>query len=196
MNIEYNDFIGTYKDVFEDGFCEHIIAEFERIRATGAGWTRQEAEPATRLEKADKALNILNHATELFNDRRIEDVFFSGLQKCFESYRETFAQLKHVNVVANYMKVQKTSPAEGYHVWHSERAHGRDRERVLVYSLYLNSLEEKDGGETEFLYQKTRISPKKNTLIIWPADFTHVHRGNPPLGETDKYIVTGWFYYE
>jgi Rps23 Pro-64 3,4-dihydroxylase Tpa1-like proline 4-hydroxylase len=196
MNIEYNDFIGTYKDVFEDGFCEHIIAEFERIRATGAGWTRQESEPATRLEKADKALNILNHATELFNNSRIEDVFFSGLQKCFESYRETFSQLKHVNVVANYMKVQKTSPAEGYHVWHSERAHGRDRERVLVYSLYLNDLPEKDGGETEFLYQKLRVKPEKNKLIIWPADFTHVHRGNPPLGETDKYIVTGWFYYE
>jgi len=196
MKNTYNDFIATYEDVYPEGFCEYVIAEFERIKVTGAGWTRQESEPSTRLEKADKALNILNHATTMFNDTTMESVFFSGLQKCFESYAETFAQLKNVKVNATYMKVQKTSPAEGYHVWHSERAHGRDRDRVIVYSLYLNDLPEQDGGETEFLYQKLRVKPKKNTVIIWPADYTHVHRGNPPLGNTDKYIATGWFYYE
>ena len=36
-----------------------------------------------------------------------------------------------------------------------------------------------------------RVKPKQGTLVIWPAAFTHTHRGNPPLSN-DKYIVTGW----
>jgi hypothetical protein len=49
----------------------------------------------------------------------------------------------------------------------------------------------KEGGETEFLYYKKRINPIEGRLVIWPAGFTHTHRGNPPLSN-DKYIITGW----
>jgi hypothetical protein len=48
-----------------------------------------------------------------------------------------------------------------------------------------------EGGETEFLYQHMRVKPEQGTLVIWPAAFTHTHRGNPPLSN-EKYIVTGW----
>ena len=68
----------------------------------------------------------------------------------------------------------------------------KSRDRICSFILYLNDLEE--GGETEFLYQSKRIKPIKNRLIIWPASYTHVHRGNPPLSGT-KYIITGWVEY-
>jgi len=55
--------------------------------------------------------------------------------------------------------------------------------------LYLNDVEE--GGETEFLYVKRRVSAKKGRFVLWPAGFTHTHRGNPPLSG-EKYIMTGW----
>jgi len=61
--------------------------------------------------------------------------------------------------------------------------------RLLTRMVYLNDVEE--GGETEFLYQSMRVKPKQGTLVIWPAAFTHTHRGNPPLSNS-KYIVTGW----
>jgi hypothetical protein len=61
--------------------------------------------------------------------------------------------------------------------------------RVLVYSIYLNTVE--DGGETEFLYQSQRVKPVKGRIVIWPAGFPYVHRGNPPLSG-EKYIVTSW----
>ena len=48
-----------------------------------------------------------------------------------------------------------------------------------------------EGGETEFLYQHKRIKPEKGKLIIWPANFPFVHRGNPPLNQ-EKYILTSW----
>ena len=94
------------------------------------------------------------------------------------------------------MKMQRTDSGGGYHIWHSEQSGGKHAERVLVYSLYLNDISETDGGETEFLYQRLRIRPEKNMMVLWPAAFTHAHRGNTVLGDESKYIVTGWFYYD
>ena len=42
-----------------------------------------------------------------------------------------------------------------------------------------------------FLYQSKRFQPKRGQFLIWPAGFTHVHRGNPPLSG-EKYISTSW----
>tara|TARA_B100001996_G_C18464254_1_gene517342 strand:- start:69 stop:689 length:621 start_codon:yes stop_codon:yes gene_type:complete len=88
------------------------------------------------------------------------------------------------------MNLQKTEPLEGYHHFHAENTAYSPRFRILAWMIYLNDVEE--GGETEFLYQQLKIKPKANTTVIWPAGFTHLHRGNPPISET-KYILTGWF---
>jgi len=90
------------------------------------------------------------------------------------------------------MKLQRTRPGEAYHVWHCEADSIERRDRLIVFQLYLTDI--KDGGETEFVYQKTRFNPIKDRLLIWPSSWTHVHRGNMPLKE-DKYIVTGWLEY-
>ena len=50
----------------------------------------------------------------------------------------------------------------------------------------------KKGGETEFLHQSLRIEPIVGRTLIWPAGFTHVHRGNPPL-DGEKMYIDGWF---
>ncbi|MAL47069.1 MAG: hypothetical protein CME98_24100 [Hyphomonas sp.] len=88
------------------------------------------------------------------------------------------------------MKLQKTLPGEGYHVWHVEHNERYDTlPRVLVWSVYLNDVEE--GGETEFLHFSKRVKPKAGRIVIWPAGFPYLHRGNPPLcGE--KYLLTSW----
>jgi len=87
------------------------------------------------------------------------------------------------------VKIQRTRPTEGYHVWHFEDATRAHSNRILTFMVYLNDIE--DGGETEFLYLSKRVKPVAGRVLIWPAGFTHTHRGNPPLKDT-KYIITGW----
>ena len=88
------------------------------------------------------------------------------------------------------VKIQKTLPTEGYHVWHIEHNKGFEMEsRAFVYSIYLNDV--KDGGETEFLHFSKRVKPKKGRIVIWPAAFPYLHRGNPPLSGK-KYLLTSW----
>lgn len=192
------DFIKMYHGVYPEGYCQHLINEFERLTQSGAGSNRLNSEGAARHVKDDMqlGLNMGVHTVAPFEDKAAVEMFFDGLQHCYEDYAERFSVLKNGCIRATHMKMQRTDPGGGYHVWHGEQDNGNRAERVLVYMLYLNSLGDGDGGETEFLYQRKRINPEANTMLLWPATFTHAHRGNPVLGDRSKYIVTGWFYYE
>jgi hypothetical protein len=193
---QYTDFIGMYQNVFPDGFCSHAISEFERILSSGSCGNRQDSEGAKKTLKQDYHyfLNMRNHVMSPFNNCQFMEIFWTGLQNCFDEYCDEYDSLRDLNLKCSSVKMQKTDPGAGYHIWHSEQGNGAESARCLVYSAYLNDID--DAGETEFLYQKLRIAPKENSIIIWPAAFTHTHRGNVVHGNKSKYIITGWFYLE
>ncbi|MGD8810950.1 MAG: 2OG-Fe(II) oxygenase, partial [Gammaproteobacteria bacterium] len=89
------------------------------------------------------------------------------------------------------VKLQKTPPRGGYHFWHCENFTKDTATRVLAWMIYLNDIQPGEG-ETEFIWQKRRIQPAAGKCLIWPAAFTHTHRGNP-VYSTSKYIATGWY---
>jgi hypothetical protein len=89
-----------------------------------------------------------------------------------------------------YFNMQKYEPNEGFFGWHCERAGIKHSDRLLVWMVYLNTLT--DRGETEFFYQQHFERPERGKLVIWPSDWSHLHRGVPSPTET-KYILTGWF---
>lgn len=199
MNTEYFEHIALHKDVYPEGYCQHLILEFNRLEENGAGSNRQQSEKALRHVKDDHQIliNLRNHNLTDFEGKNSCDLFFDGLQKCYDIYSNKYSVLKdNGNIRATHMKMQRTGPGGGYHVWHSEQGPGSQANRVVTYMLYLNSIAPEDGAETEFLYQKKRFNPTENMMVVWPAAYTHAHRGNPVLGDTHKYIVTGWFYYD
>jgi hypothetical protein len=90
-----------------------------------------------------------------------------------------------------------TADKGGYPYWHCE-IYPRDTgcetlHRHLLWTLYLN--DGFDEGETEFLYQQRKITPRTGSLLVAPAGFTHTHRGNRPRGG-DKYIATSWILFQ
>lgn len=198
MNAEYKDFIAIYRDVYPEGYCQHLIKEFDRLVESGAGNNRQRSEGVAKHAKNDMqlGLNFGVHTAADFNNTPATRMFFDGLQRCYDLYAEQFSILKDAKITGTAMKMQRTDPGGGYHIWHGEQGNGEHADRVLVYMLYLNTLAQEEAGETEFLYQQRRLQPTENTMVLWPAAFTHAHRGNTVFGERSKYIVTGWFYYE
>jgi hypothetical protein len=199
MNKEYIEHIAVYKDVYPEGYCQHLIAEFNRLEDGGVGSNRQRGEGALKHVKDDHQIGIdLKHHNLIpFNNLDACDLFFDGLQNCYNDYTDKYSTLKNNGkILATVMKMQRTGPGGGYHVWHAEQGSGANANRVVTYMLYLNTIPTESGAETEFLYQRKRFNPTENTMVLWPAAYTHVHRGNPVLGNTSKYIVTGWFYYE
>lgn len=112
--------------------------------------------------------------------------------ECLLLYRERFSTLNNLALQQVRINIQRTSPWEGYHVWHCEDDGPPEfRDRFLATMMYLNTVPPEDGGETEFLYQAKRFNPVAGRVLIWPSGFTHTHRGNPPL-KGEKYIATSW----
>jgi hypothetical protein len=197
--VEHKDFIGYYRNLYPSGYCEHLIKEFNRLEEGGVGANRQRSENVDRHIKDDYQIliELSNHNLIGFEDKDPCNLFFNGLQACYDNYTSKYSILRdNGKIRASIMKMQRTGPGSGYHIWHGEQGPETRANRVVVYMLYLNSFADGDGGETEFLYQRTRIKPEENLMLLWPAAYTHAHRGNPVLADKYKYIVTGWFYYD
>ena len=198
MNYECKDFIGAFTDVYPEGFCDHLINEFERNNNEW-GLTRQKTEGAFSHIKKDTQMltNGKNIIFDNFKGEKTFPIYWEGLSKCFETYAADFSFLKAQDIICRTFKMQKTEKNGGYHIFHAEQGEGDGfNNRALVYMLYLNTLPPESCGETEFLYQGTRIQPIQNTMLIWPAAFTNLHRGKAVHGNQAKYISTGWFHYE
>jgi hypothetical protein len=189
MKVTIDKFIGIFENAFSKEYCENLIKCYDIAIEAGYGRTRQENEAFNKLQKADTQIfnELDNIQVPIPNITEFNRVYWD---KCYPLYANEFPALKESAQHSNYtFKMQKTELREGYHVWHYEASTRDMSNRLLTWTLYLNDVEE--GGETEFLYQSVRVKPKQGTLLIWPAAFTHTHRGNPPLSNV-KYIVTGW----
>ena len=123
--------------------------------------------------------------------------YLNNLFVCMDQYKQEFPQCyEHLEVWAlrRDVKIQHYSPGEAYHAWHTENSGEAPYIlRHLVYMTYLNDVE--DEGSTEFLHQQLKIKPQKGLTLMWPADWTHTHRGVVSMTQ-EKYIVTGWFVFD
>lgn len=192
MNAKHEQFIGVYENAFSKEFCENAIQFFKNMEEAGNVLDRNIEEGVAQVRKSDSMLFCSQSKTiNLTTCREIHQAFNKVFwDECYKLYAENFWILKELGPHRSYdFKMQKTEPGQGYHIWHCESGVRETCHRLLVWTLYLNDVVE--GGETEFIYQHMRVKPQQGTLVIWPAGFTHTHRGNPPLSNT-KYIITGW----
>lgn len=204
MNEEYINFIGFYRNVFPENYCGHLITEFNKLMDLGITGNRFLSEKITKNYKDDESIILNGRAAapliQTFNDNLPIRMFFEGLHQCFDKYALKFPTCNQDKLKAYLVKMQCTFPGGGYHIWHHENGKFATEEeganRVLVYSFYLNSFKPEQAGETEFYYQQLRVRPEENMMVIWPADWTHTHRGNVVHGQQNKYILTGWFTYD
>lgn len=180
------DFIGIYENCLSSTECEEIIQRMNDWRNSGYGITRGDSS----LRRADEA--FFDSSGFFLTEEQRKKVFEVLWQKAYASYVQDFDIIDQFDRHSvDEIKGQITKSGQGYHVWHPEIMSKKDNTRILSYILYLNDINE--GAETEFLYYKKRVSPKAGRLLLFPAHFTHTHRGNTNLSDDNKYILTGWF---
>jgi len=120
-----------------------------------------------------------------YNYGRIFDRYVKHLTPLIADYMAEFGM---PNLGLQNVQVQKYLPGEGFKKYHFERD-VMNPCRTLTFMTYLNDVE---NAGTEFLLQNITTDAEKGLTVIWPAEFTHPHRGI--VSETDiKYIITGWF---
>jgi len=124
--------------------------------------------------------------------RKVIEVIMGGLREYVEKY-PAMAVATQNGMSFQDIKYHIVRSGEGYHAWHSEwTSKYPDQNRILVWHISLTSHE--NEGELEFLYHDDRIPAKAGRLILWPAFFPWIHRGNAIRTDTEKHYLTGWFH--
>ena len=190
------DFIEIYDNALSNENCKIIIDEFENIEisekysADVNKLHKQNVERSFRNKKLKSSQDLT--VSFLKQDYPINQIIMSCLLKHCKFYLNKNPQLRiftnwGLNEIYN---IQKYQPNQGYFGEHFENNHVQDHKRVMVWMIYLNTVT-KDGGTYFSNYDKT-INAVQGRLVIWPAYWTHTHRGVISTEEI-KYIATGWF---
>jgi len=190
--VNIDNFIGVYDNYITKEECNKAIKLYEDENKLKKTINRMVVEKASILEKKDKQYFAQSYNLDIWWSELKTIIFNFGM--AWKHYDQNIGAADayggNIDFQLTSLKIQKTLPTEGYHLWHVEHGQGFVNEaRAFVYSIYLNDVEE--GGETEFLHFSKRVKPKAGRIVIWPAGFPYLHRGNPPLSG-EKYILTSW----
>jgi hypothetical protein len=184
-NFIYMDFLK------QNDICDSLIEYFnygETYKTRGVTGL-----PGGSFEINSSNKDSLDHNIDLSKELHFSvNEYLLELKQIIDDYliKYPFANISNFGLVEN-PNIQFYFPKGGYKKWHCERSNGSypSATRHLVFMTYLNDVT--DEGETEFLYQNIKVKPKKGLTVVWPADWTHFHRGIPSPTQ-EKYIITGW----
>jgi hypothetical protein len=182
MDIKsHEDFIGIYENALTKKECDNIIEIYENTDSV-----------YLEGQSYNDSLFLCRHdfSTNGNECKEVESLILERLGECYEIYSDVFFPIQIINFKFDEIKIQKTPPKGGFYNWHCEIGDISAIDRALTWMIYLNDMPSGEG-ETEFLWQSIRIQPKAGTCLIWPAFYTHLHRGNPAVS-CNKYIATGW----
>ena len=161
--------------------CDAIIEDFREKDA---------------LSKFDKVRGYFRLNDRQMNSDLMKE-YLRELNKVFDVYKKKYTWTHVMSTPWSVMSpynIQKYEPGFAYNPIHIEEPGPREGKimRNLAFVTYLNDIE--DGGETEFIYQNLKVKPEKGLTTIFPAGWTHPHKGHPAPSEV-KYIITGWSSY-
>jgi hypothetical protein len=188
-NIPFESFIfQTYIDDLD--LCDEIIKTYQKSTEKVQGKINISNKKLIDKKIKNSTEISLNDCPNLYYRYGID------LQKCLNRYIEKYASFNWYSPVSvvEPINIQHYEPGNSYSVWHTERTgiYKPISDRVLVFMTYLNDVT--DQGGTEFYNQKIITEPKRGLTLMWPADWTHTHRGIASPSQ-HKYIATGWINY-
>ena len=189
-----------YLEIFENNlspyFCKHIIKKFERDSRSVPGLTAM----GLNLDVKDSQDLLISDIPDWEKEDR---TFFEKLSPVLDDYYmrhfidpvPTLSRSdwkERSNIIDKGYQIQRTTSDQKGFVYHHDGTAEDSMRRIITYLWYLNDIPEDEGGSTEF-YDGVKIQPKTGRLILFPATWTFMHRGNPPK-KGNKYICTGWVY--
>lgn len=124
------------------------------------------------------------------------DIFRKYLKEiisCFNDYRDEWPFLSNKNpkIYIGPLLIEKFLVSGHHSEYHCDRMNILSSHKALSWITFLNDV--KDGeGFLEFKHFNCSIQPKKGLTLIWPSDWTHIHRQNI-LKTQDKFIAKGCF---
>ena len=181
------NFIGAWT-IEPFSLCDEIISYFEAhkndqyIGITSGG---KNLDVKDRVDITIRPNQLHLPGNEVFN------TYIDSLLICYKDYIAQWPFLETVGakVELGAFSLGRYQRGQHFQKIHCERSSLNTLHRIFAWMTYLNDVDE--GGETFFEHYDLKIKPRKGLTIIWPAEWTHAHKGNV-LHEGSKHIITGW----
>ena len=180
------DFLEVYENLLSKEECEKIIDDFEKVDPMSGRKVYGIQDSAAKKLATTLYCDL---AEDLFDDFNVP--VKTSLCHALPSYKNKYDFIKTLGTWRwdRYYNIQKYVDGGGYFTLHCEHQQS-DPYRMLVWMIFLNDAE----CGTEFPYQNTTVDAKAGRLVLWPAGWTHPHKGVTP-NKGLKYIATGWYSY-
>ena len=136
--------------------------------------------------------HIIFDKNKNFSYCEIDVISFPFLFKLNNTINLYIKKYPEINMTVSYwelahLRFKFFKKGESFVNWHSE--HSMDSPfRVLALQIYLT---EHNCG-TQFYYNKKTILSKIGRVCMFPAYFTHTHKGQPDF-DKDRMIITGYY---
>lgn len=193
--LDEDEYIYVKNNSLPTEICDYLINLFQH--------------DASHLVYKGTTMNGISDAKKTFDLKlkpeinKHDNFMFEELTLNINKYFENINSKYHYQIISlenindSGYQIQKYVSGQGLYSYHHDsdsfhKTHKTfNKTRILSFIWYLNDVA--DGGETEFLNGRLKVKPEMGKLLIFPATWTYMHRGNVPISE-DKYIVTGWLY--
>jgi len=126
-------------------------------------------------------------------DLDLIQIYKDGIQKVSVEYMKHLNDINQDGRLSSLMvgdlsgpQIQRTSKGEFFN-WHSDY----NKQRMLAIIIYLNDIDEENGGSTEFNSGR-KVQPETGKVLIFPTSQLHLHRGNTILNGHSKYIISAF----
>ena len=180
------NFIGSW--LIESKLCDEITTYFENNQQKQVQGSTSNGFNLKFKDRKD--ITILPKELSLPKNE-IYKKYFEILFECYKDYNLQWPFLASIidHLEIGNFNIGKYLPGQHFQKIHCERSSLSTLHRLFAFMTYLNDVEE--GGSTYFNHYDLDIKPKKGLTLIWPAEWTHSHKGNV-LKSGTKYIITGW----
>ena len=179
------NYIERYKNVLDPSTCQKIIDYFEKSLDKHVGRYGNDSIVNQKYKKStDLYFNIFDSN---WVSTYLPPIIVSQVKKYIKKYSFLETGLCEMETT---MSMKRYYPGEGYYKEHCENSsQGSDSCRMLAWMIYLNNVR---GGGTYWPQQSFKSKAKQGSMYIWPAGWTHSHKGIVAK-EDIKYIISGWF---
>lgn len=186
------NFVGSWMLEPEE-ICDELISYFEsnaHQHIAGKVGTGLDLEVKNSRDLTIKPRDLLTPKNEVFPK------YFEKLHECYQDYLAQWPFLRMIaeEVHVGAFNIQRYERGQHFQKVHTERSDTSSLHRLFAWMTYLNDVCEEDGGATVFTHYDLTIQPIKGLTLLWPAEWTHAHKGSM-LRANSKYIVTGWMHF-
>jgi hypothetical protein len=178
------NFIFEMENFIPKELCDDIIQRFENEPQKGQSLIGDSTGLLLDLERRN---SIHIHMRNMKDCQHIENELDSKTKDAINVYKMEFCNyFKRYNEDPNFINhvifenrpiyfnefvVQRVTPKSQFK-WHTDEGEGYAHTGII----YLNNLDIKDGGATEFASGR-KVQPKAGKLLLFPGGWSNVHRG-------------------